>query len=178
MNPGRLPWAGMNDAFGVSEATAELHRVTRRNLSRTPSVLVFLQSHQAPRGEQARPTREAAVQPQYGRQPASRIQGRATVPAREQVGKGTEGLGVEAPPALGPGAKLVPEEEPRRIALGRVVIPRLRGRVGTAERLAPGDRFMMKQPVNWEAAPTDVITRPAGASTRRASRRNAFGTLR
>ena len=27
MNPGRLPWAGMNDAFGVSTASAERPRV-------------------------------------------------------------------------------------------------------------------------------------------------------
>jgi len=27
MNPGRLPWAGMNDAFGVLTASAERPRV-------------------------------------------------------------------------------------------------------------------------------------------------------
>ena len=37
MNPGRLPWAGMNDAFGVSEASPELDRAC---LEEIPSVAI------------------------------------------------------------------------------------------------------------------------------------------
>jgi hypothetical protein len=36
MNPGRLPWAGMNDAFGVSTASAERSRVCMEEFCPAP----------------------------------------------------------------------------------------------------------------------------------------------
>ena len=36
MNPGRMPWAGMNDAFGVREASPELHRACLEEIRRVP----------------------------------------------------------------------------------------------------------------------------------------------
>jgi hypothetical protein len=37
MNPGRLPWAGMNDAFGVSTASAERSRVCMEEFCPAPN---------------------------------------------------------------------------------------------------------------------------------------------
>ena len=38
MNPGRMPWPGMNDTFGVSEASPELHRACLEEIRPAPNV--------------------------------------------------------------------------------------------------------------------------------------------
>jgi hypothetical protein len=40
MNPGRMPWAGMNDAFGVSEGSPELHRACLEEIRPAPAASV------------------------------------------------------------------------------------------------------------------------------------------
>ena len=62
MNPGRMPWAGLSDAFGVSETCPGLHRAGSKEIRPAPNL--------GPRAKRQLPgdiSHDKAPYPQTGR---------------------------------------------------------------------------------------------------------------